>query len=193
MNATCAWFQLEDVLVTEELERRPTRKPDLAQEARAFLELSDVRNPDPVRAFNQIAQVAIELCQADSAGISILEGAPGNEQFVWPAIAGKFAGNVGNGMARWASPCGVVLDQNRPLLFQRPEFYFPYAVLVAPPIIEALLVPFHIQGKPQGTIWVIAHHSDRKFDKEDMRILGWLAPFVAQAAQLQRAESVMKS
>jgi len=50
-----------------------------------------------------------------------------------------------------------------------------------PRIVEALLLPFHVDGKPIGTVWIVTHDRDRKFDREDERIVGALAKFVSVA------------
>lgn len=182
----CNWLSLDQVLITQELASRPTRPPNLEAERRALQTLADVSGTDPKKILNTFVDLVLEVLQADSAGVSVLEETPGNERFIWPAIAGKFAKNIGNGMSRWASPCGTVLDQNRPLLFQHPELHFPYVVLVDPPIIEALLAPFHLDGRPVGTVWVIAHNHSRKFDAEDARLLTKLTEFASIQVELLR-------
>lgn len=177
------WRRLDEVLVTEELAKRPSRAPDARVEACALAALMEVQAEDPHVIMQRLTEVMMLTCSADSAGISVLEGEGSNERFVWPAIAGKFAGNIGNGLSRSASPCGVVLDQRRPLLFQRPELHFPYAVLVEPPIFEALLAPFYIDDRPRGTVWVVAHSPDHHFDLEHARILTRLTEYAAGAVQ----------
>jgi GAF domain-containing protein len=177
------WTPLETVLVTHKLNERPTRSPDDASLSQAiqFIEESDDESPKVI--LQRLVDSALDLCRADSAGVSILEDQSARPQFRWHAIAGRFASNVGGGMPRWSSPCGTVLDRNCALLFQRPENHFSYQTLVDPPIVEALLVPFHIDGKPVGTVWVIAHNEQRKFDNEDVRILKSLTHFAARAVQ----------
>jgi two-component system, cell cycle sensor histidine kinase and response regulator CckA len=67
-----------------------------------------------------------------------------------------------------------------------PERFFP-ALKIEPPIVEALLVPFHVQDQPVGTVWVVTHSDDRKFDQEDERIIKTLANFAAAGWQLWKA------
>jgi signal transduction histidine kinase/ActR/RegA family two-component response regulator len=45
-------------------------------------------------------------------------------------------------------------------------------------------VPFHAQGKPVGTLWIVAHTADRQFDREDERLLTSLSRFAAAAYQM---------
>jgi two-component system, cell cycle sensor histidine kinase and response regulator CckA len=58
---------------------------------------------------------------------------------------------------------------------------------IEPPIVEALLVPFHVENQPVGTVWVVTHNDDRKFDQEDERIVKTLANFAAAGWQLWKA------
>jgi signal transduction histidine kinase len=69
-----------------------------------------------------------------------------------------------------------------------PERLFP-AIKMEPPVIEALLVPFHVDHNPVGTIWVVAHDEHRKFDREDERIVRILGQFASAAWQLWTART----
>lgn len=178
---------LEDVLITGELSRRSSRPPNYEAEAKALSELAGAMAGSPETIFQSLADAALQLCQADSAGVSILE--PGDECdfFRWHAIAGEFSANVDGMMPVDASPCGTVIKQDATLLFSYPERHFRYPVSTDPPLAETLLVPFHANGKPVGTIWVIAHTPQKKFDAEDARLLTALSGFAAAAYQLTSA------
>ncbi len=67
-----------------------------------------------------------------------------------------------------------------------PDRCFP-ALRAEPRVVEALLIPFHERGKALGTVWVVAHDNERKFDGEDERIMGTLAQFASAGWQLWRA------
>jgi PAS domain S-box-containing protein len=178
---------LDDVLITAELERRPTRSPDYTAEGRALTALAEVMADSPQTILQKLVETALYLCRADSAGISILEAGFAQGVFRWHAIAGQFASNIGSHMPREASPSGIVLDRDSSLLFSYPERHFDYGMAIDPPIVEALLVPFHTEGKPVGTLWVIAHTPSRKFDSEDQRVLTSLSRFAAMAYQVKMA------
>ncbi len=68
------------------------------------------------------------------------------------------------------------------------ERVFP-ALKAEPPVVEALLIPFHVEDKPVGTVWVVAHDQRRKFDREDERIIKTLAQFASSAWQLWKARN----
>jgi transcriptional regulator with GAF, ATPase, and Fis domain len=87
-------------------------------------------------------------------------------------------------MLRDASPCGVTVDRNTTQLLYRPEQIFP--MRAKPRIYEALLIPFHLDQKPIGTVWVVTHDSARQFDREDERILAALAKFASVGWMLHK-------
>jgi len=174
----------ESVISTPELRRRPSRPPDYAAENRALVELASHLATSPADILQKLAEVTLRLCNADSAGISLVEQAEGRLIFRWPAIAGRFAANVRGTTPREFSPCGVVVDTDAVQLFDRPGRHYVYLDEVTPRIVEALLQPFHFEGKPIGTIWAMANDATRKFDAEDARALGSLATFTSGAYQV---------
>jgi PAS domain S-box-containing protein len=176
---------LDEVLITAELARRPTRSPDYETENRALSAMAEAMVGSPQMILQKLVEAALSLCRADSAGISVLEPDGVAGVFRWHATAGQFAPNTGKLMLREASPSGIVLDRDTTLLFSYPERHFHFGMAIDPPIVEALLVPFHTEGKPVGTVWVIAHTPSRKFDTEDQRVLTSLSRFASMAYQLK--------
>jgi len=67
-----------------------------------------------------------------------------------------------------------------------PIRYFP-STPKEPAVVELLLIPFHDHGKPVGTVWIVAHSENRKFDREDERIVLFLAQFASAGWQLIKA------
>ena len=126
------------------------------------------------------------MCDAHTAGISLLEG----DVFRWEAVAGVFATARGGTMPRDQSPCGVCIDRDSTQLMHLADRCFP-ALLAEPRFVEALLVPFHANGKPIGTVWVVSHSEDRKFDQEDERIVRELSQFASAGWQLLRASEAL--
>jgi PAS domain S-box-containing protein len=172
---------LESVLCTEDLNRRPSRPPDYEKESRALTALAQALADSPHTILQQLAETILEVCQCESAGISLLTTDDGGKRFHWPAIAGVWKPHIGGGTPRDFGPCGDVLDRNVPLLFRHFERRYPYFLPVTPPVEECLLVPFYVGGKAVGTIWAIAHSDRRKFDAEDMRQLVSLGNFASAA------------
>ncbi len=182
---------LESVISTAELKNRPSRSPDYQAESHALSALAQEMANSPQNVLQKLVDVALRLSRAQSAGVSILEEEEGREIFRWHAAAGRWAGYLGGTMPRDASPCGTVLDRNDSLLLFHPERYYPIPSTITPPIVEVLLIPFHVADKPIGTIWAIAHDESLKFDAEDERIMRSLGKFASAAYQtLKRVEAL---
>ena len=75
---------LEEVDILRELDRRPARSPDYEKQNRALAALAEEMAVNPRNMLQRLAEVAVDLCQADTAGISLLEG----DVFRWEAVAG---------------------------------------------------------------------------------------------------------
>ena len=104
---------VDRVLITAELDSRPSRTPDFQGESRALGLLAQEMAANPDGVLRKCAELVLELCKADSAGISVLE--PGGTEgiFRWHAAAGGFVGNVLGAIPREASPCGTVIARDR--------------------------------------------------------------------------------
>jgi PAS domain S-box-containing protein len=172
---------LESILRTEELSLRPRRPPQYEAEHRALLSLIQRVADSPQNILQELADKALELLNADSAGLSLLNDA--GDGFYWAAIAGMWKPHVGGVTPRHFGPCGDVLDCRKPLLFSRWDRRYPYLSDATPLAEEGLLVPFFVQGRAVGTIWAIAHNPNRKFDTEDSRLLESLGQFASAAYQ----------
>ena len=168
-----------DIDIRHELRSRPCRSPDYERENLALASLARELADNPRNMLQKLAEVAADLCGADTAGISLLD----SDVFRWEAVAGLMAGVRGGTIPRAASPCGVCIDQNSTLLLHRPHRYFS-AIPSDAECVEALLIPFHHQGSPIGTIWIVSHSETRKLDAEDERVVRVLAQFASSAWQL---------
>ena len=131
----------------------------------------------------KLAETALSICRAHSAGLSLLEDGDQRKNFHWRAIAGEFSPYLNGGTPRDFGPCGTVLDRNAPQICSHPEVDFPYLSDAKPSLEEILLVPFYIKGEAVGTIWVISHNSERRFDSEDLRVMTNLGDFASAAYQ----------
>lgn len=151
---------LRSALSTAELSKRPSRAPDYAAECRALMALAEQLAATPDTILQKLTDTALTLCRAHSAGVSLLE--PDGKRFYWPAISGQWVEHIGGGTPRDYGPCGTVLDRDAALLFSHPEFDFDYFAPVTPLVEEALLMPFYVNGKAVGTVWVVIHDLSRR-------------------------------
>lgn len=182
---------IEDVLITPELVRRPSRSPDYAAENRAILTLADEMTANPAGALQKLAELVLDMCRAGSAGLSLLE--PAGDAFRWHAAAGAFAPLLHGTSQREATCCGAVIARNQTLLTGAPGRHFPAIAMLGVPICEYLLMPWHLQGKPVGTLSVAVHTPDRQFDAEDARLLENLSRFASAAYQTVSALQNVKA
>ncbi|MGE3771346.1 MAG: ATP-binding protein [Gammaproteobacteria bacterium] len=180
---------IESVLCTDELLRRPARPPDCWAENQALLALAQELTHSPGNVLQRLVDIAMSLCRAHSAGLSLLEearaGCPSatGDQFRWYAVAGQWKPLLWTTTPRNYGPCGTVLERNSALLMANVHRHFTQFAGIEPRCVEALLVPFHVEGQVVGTVWVVAHYESRKFDAEDRRLLQSLATFAATAYQ----------
>jgi signal transduction histidine kinase len=169
---------LSDVDIRAALSARPRRSADYAQERRALAELLVELTRDPQTMLQRLAEAALHLCGADSAGLSLLDG----EVFRWEAVAGVHAASRHRTIPRAASPCGVCVDEGATQLMRLPDRRFP-AVAAEPRFVEVLLVPLYRDGQAVGTLWIVAHTEVRQFDREDESVLRTLSDLAAAALQ----------
>ena len=100
------------MLSTAELDKRPSRPANLAAENEALIALAQTLATAPETILQKLADTALVLCRAHSAGLSLLEEPDQKRQFHWRAIAGEWAAYRDGGTLREFGPCGTVLDRN---------------------------------------------------------------------------------
>jgi signal transduction histidine kinase len=180
--------KLEDILVTYKLRSRRQRKPNSHFENIALHALARVMANSPHALIDSLLRMALELCNAGSAGLSLAETLPNGEQvFRWTNLAGELNKYVGRSTPRNFSPGGVTLDRNAPQLFDHPGRRFQYLGDIGTPIVEALVIPVYLGDKTLGTIWIVSHDDEVKFDSEDVRLMTGLAEFTSCALRLTHA------
>jgi signal transduction histidine kinase/CheY-like chemotaxis protein len=179
------WLPLEDVIITPELNRRTPRDRDLGAEHLAVTELMEemasvAGGTASQRVLRRLAETACALCQGDAAGISMLEVDGDHEVFRWHTIAGRWAHFTGGTIDFRRSVCGIVVQRNAPVLVAQPQRHFGQPP-GHDPISEMLVIPFHFEDRPVGTLWVVSldERAGRRFDAEDLRLLTSLARFAS--------------
>lgn len=152
--------------------------------ARAFVE-----NPDAM--LQELVNAAVELCGADSAGISIEKPDRTEKEFYhWVAVAGQYSPFLDAILPQYPSACGVCLERGRPQLFRVGQRFFDLMGIVAPLVADGILLPWQAGGT-RGTIFVMAHDRTEAFDLEDCRIMQVLADFAAMGVRQQRQQELL--
>jgi signal transduction histidine kinase len=180
--------RLEDILVTHKLKSHRRRRPNSSDEIVTLYTLAKVMASSPIELVDKLLEAALELCSAGTAGLSVLETTLEGEQvFRWTHVAGLLSEHVGDSTQRNFSPCGTTLDRKSPQLFAYPGRRFQYLNGLDFTMVEALVVPVYLGDKIPGTIWVVSHDEELKFDCGDVRVMTGLAEFAGCALRLMRS------
>lgn len=175
------------ILITRDLELRRSQAPDYLSEKLALQDLAHHMADHPAEVLPRLVKLALELCEADSAGVSVLEGSV----FRWYGLVGKLAVFEGATTPRNSSPCGVCLDQCRAILMKNPERAYSWIADAQITVPEVLLVPLLKNGKePIGTLWIVAKENG-DFNAEHSRVMGELATFTGVALHMIQADHLL--
>jgi two-component sensor histidine kinase len=177
---------LAEVFITDELQRRTPPDPDYLREKLALQDLARQMSDHPNQVLPRLVKLAMDICGAESAGISILE--PQSEQFRWFALTGILATFEGATTPRNNSPCGVCLDCDSPVLMAHPERAYDWIRAADISVPEVLLVPLRVKGlQSVGTLWIVSGKSGH-FDGEHARVMTELAAFAGMALRMIQTE-----
>jgi signal transduction histidine kinase/CheY-like chemotaxis protein len=171
------------VITTSKLARRVGSAPRYEAENAALVNLAGDLARSPLTIFQKLAEAALNLCRGHSAGLSLVETINGEDVLRSRAVTGMAAPRAGSLSPLQFSPGGVAIERQSVQLFTRPERYFTY-LSSWPHIGELLVAPFFVDGRPAGTLWVIAQDDSRELDSEDARLLASLAKFSAAACRI---------
>jgi hypothetical protein len=164
---------------------------DLVREVEALQRLAHVFSAHPQDILQELVSISMELCGADSAGISLEETTEdGQTQFRWIATAGAYAPFLGTTLARDFGPSATCLRRKRPQICAISESYLQSIGIEAPPVTDGILIPWEV-GQTRGTLWIVAHASCNLFDLQDFRVLQNLAHFTAIAIRHQEQQEIL--
>jgi RNA polymerase sigma factor (sigma-70 family) len=175
---------LADVVISEQLLSRRIHTVKARVEMKAMYELAELLAEGAPALLKRLAQMAVELCNAGSGGISMLEAGQDGELFRWRALAGELEKYEGGSTPRDWSPCGQCLKAAKAMLYSYPARFFTYFQEVDTPIVEGLVIPMYMDGEAIGTIWIISHDERRPFNAEHVRIMTSLGGFVSAELRL---------
>lgn len=178
-------LQLSDILITNQLKLRPKRLADISLELATLRDINQQIGQRSTELLARLSGAAASICQAGSAGISIIRTLSSQETFCWDTVSGMASDLIGGTAPRHDSPCGISVKHKEPQLFLHPQRYFGWMQAFSLPVVELLVVPIYRSNtKPLGTIWILSHDESRRFDREDVRILRELAGFVPTAMDI---------
>jgi len=182
---------IPDVFITDELDRRAPKKTDYLQEKLALQDLAARMADQPEEVLPRFVDLAMEMTDGVSAGLSLYEETPAPGVFRWQYLRGVLAPFNGATTPRDFSPCGITLDRNAPVLSLHPERVYGWIADANIVVPEVLLVPLYVGGKiPLGTLWIVSDQEGH-FDSGHARALTELAVFVGIALRMVRSEQRM--
>lgn len=177
-----------EVSITHELLRRPCPAPDYLREKLALQDLAQQMADSPEDLLPRLVQQALDICAADAAGLSVLDG----DVFRWLGLAGKLLTFEGATTPRDHSPCGVCIDNRHAILMERPERVYGWIADANITVPEVLLVPLMINGvTPLGTLWVVAQEGQH-FNAGHERVMTELATFTGVALRMVQSDLRLK-
>jgi hypothetical protein len=184
-------MQVVDLRNDGEFMARQIRPREMTIEISGIRRLANIFAQRPEKILQELVEVSVGMCGADSAGVTIEETlGNGETQFRWIATAGKYADFLDAVLPRFYSPCGTCLDRGQPQLFRVPKPYLDLIGVEAPPVTDGILIPWEVDGT-RSTIWLLAHGPYQRFDREDYRMLQSLSDFAAIAVRHQRQQAAL--
>lgn len=169
--------------------RLHTRDVTLQMEGLRRLTHSFVQSPDTI--LQELVNAAVDLCGADSAGISLeTEEKSDANYYHWVATAGQYNGFLNAVLPRYPSAWGICLERGKPQLFRVRQRFFDIMGIEAPLVTDGILLPWQVEDT-RGTIFIMAHGRTAAFDKDDGQMMRVLADFAAMAVRHQRQQRAL--
>jgi two-component sensor histidine kinase len=183
---------VNDVYITDELDRRAPKATDYRQEKLALQDLARQMIDHPADVLARLVDLAIQICGGISGGISLYESDPAPGVFRWHHLRGNLMRFTGSTTPRNFSPCGITLDSNKTILVKHPERIYTWLADSKISLAECLLVPLFVGGsEPLGTLWIVSE-SEGHFDSGHARVMTELANFAGMAVHMVRTEDRLK-
>jgi signal transduction histidine kinase len=166
---------------------------DIAMQMAGLQRLASAFVERPETILQELVNAAVDLCGADSAGISMeIDEADRSDTnyFRWVATAGQYTSFLNASLPRYPSACGICLERARPQLFRVSQRFFDLMGVEAPTVTDGLLLPWQVE-EMRGTIWIMAHGRTEAFDGSDCRMMSLLADFAAMAVRHERQQRTL--
>jgi two-component sensor histidine kinase len=176
------------VFITDELQSRAPSRSNYRREKLALQDLAARMVDQPGEMLPRFVDLAMEMTGGISAGLSLYEETPAPGVFRWKFLRGVLSPFENATTPRNFSPCGITLDERRPVLSRHPERVYSWIADANIVVPELMLVPLYVGGtEPLGTLWIV---SDREghFDSGHARVMTELATFVGIALRMVRGE-----
>lgn len=162
---------------------------DIGTQMAGLQRLSRALVEQPETILQELVNAAVDLCGADSAGISIEKEDRSDQEFYhWIATAGDYSGFLNAILPRYPSACGLCLERGHPQHFTVSKKFFDILGVEAPLVTDGILLPWKAE-ETRGTIFVMAHGRTEAFDANDARLMTMLADFAAMGYRQQKQQA----
>lgn len=170
---------------------RPLHERDMGRQIEGMRRLSQAFVEAPETILQELVNAAVEFCGADSAGISMVQDVPTEDNtYRWVAAAGQYKDFLNATLPRSPSACGICLERGKPQLFRVGQPFFDVLGVVAAEATDGILMQWEV-GTARGTIWIVAHGRTEAFDIEDLKMMQLLADFAAMAVRQQEQQKLL--
>lgn len=177
-----------DLRVDSAFSARDVHKRDIGSQMVGLQRLSQALLERPDTILQELVAAAVDLCGADSAGISIeKENGSDSEFYHWVATAGVYSNFLNAVLPRHPSACGLCLERGHAQHFTVSKKFFDILGVEAPLVTDGILLPWSAEGT-RGTIFVMAHGRTEAFDENDARLMTMLADFAAMGIRQQKQQ-----
>jgi two-component sensor histidine kinase len=179
-------LEVIDILSDPQFAQRKLHVRDVSVQMTGLQRLAHAFVESPENILQELVNAAVDLCGADSAGISIEKEDRTDKNFYhWVATAGDYSGFLNAILPRYPSACGICLERGRPQLFRVSQRFFEILGVDAPLVTDGILLPWQVDST-RGTIFVMAHGRSEAFDNGDISTMQMLADFAAMGFRQQR-------
>jgi len=186
-----SWLEVVDLFEEPSFASRRLHERDAVMQMEGMSRLARAFVESPHTILQELVNAAVDLCGADSSGISIeRENKNDDEFYEWVATAGEYARFLNATLPRNPSACGLCLERGRPQLFRVTQRFFDLMGIEAPTVTDGILLPW-VSGETRGTIWIMAHGREEAFDGDDLRMMQVLANFAAMGVRQQRQQKLL--
>lgn len=186
-------IEVLDLQSNAEFLGRPAHQRDALAQLAGMQRLAHAFTNQPDGVLQELSDIAVPLCGAESAGVSLETFGPDGEQlFQWVAISGTYSPFLNASVPYNWMPCGVCLDRSQPQVIRVPVAHFAAMGLeqLPPPITDGMLIPWQV-GATRGTIWILAHGRTDAFDQMDYNIMQMFSDFAAMAVRNQQQQKII--
>lgn len=186
---------LQAVDITHQLNSRSSRPPNFEIENAALKRLLNHHLENKNGLPQELTDIVLQICNADSAGLSFAPSDEDEPLLRWSAISGQLKNFSLDSIFQKFSPAQAVVEKKATALFEKPIRHWSDLENLEVPVYEILLTPLYYDGRAIGALWAASHKPEKKFEYEDQRVLESLAETASmvtlhheQLLQLDRAQ-----